>query len=129
MNSAAHVSEAVGAFLETFPDIDVELEVTDRPVNLHDEGGDAAIMSRAHGDRPMNAHRLAPNPQVLVASSDYVSTHGKPSKPQQLEFHSCLVLGGDWHRPFEKRGKDEPVRVRGRLTANDCETILSAALA
>ncbi len=124
-----HISEALGAFLKAFPDVDTELEVTDRPVNLHDEGFDAAIVSGAKEDDSIKARRLCRDPQVLVASPAYIARHGTPKNPQQLEFHACLVHGGVRQWSFERSGERELVRIRSRISSNDCETTKAAAIA
>lgn len=124
-----HIGDALGAFLTAFPDIDAELEVTDRSVNLHDEGFDAAIVSGAKADDAIKARRLCSDPQVLVASPAYLARHGTPKNPQQLEFHACLVHGGVRQWAFARCGKRELVRVRSRISSNDCETTKAAAIA
>jgi DNA-binding transcriptional LysR family regulator len=86
-----HLGPAVAAFLQRFPDIHVELELTDRFVNLANEGFDLAIR---HTNNPPETHVawvLCETRSVLLASPAYLARRGTPSHPSELAAHDCLL--------------------------------------
>ena len=131
-----HLAPRVADFLKRFPDIHIELELTDRFVNLANEGFDLAIR---HTNTPPETHVawvLCETRSVLVASADYLARRGRPSHPDDLAAHDCLLyLGnhsGSW--TFAKTGKRKStervgVNIRGSLKANNSEVLRDALLA
>lgn len=119
------------AFLARYPEVDVQLIITDRVVDLFEEAVDLAI-------RPTDAPPpgLAGRPLMQVhhrvcASPNYLRAHGTPQHPRELAQHSCLYLGEDerdrdWR--FRKDGDEVTVRVSGRYVANHSEVRLDGAL-
>jgi DNA-binding transcriptional LysR family regulator len=119
------------AFLARYPEVDVQLIITDRVVDLFEEAVDLAI-------RPTDAPPpgLAGRPLMQVhhrvcASPSYLRAHGTPLHPSELAQHSCLYLGEDerdrdWR--FRKDGDEVTVRVSGRYVANHSEVRLDGAL-
>jgi len=118
-------------FLARYPEVDVQLIITDRVVDLFEEAVDLAI-------RPTDAPPpgLAGRPLMQVqhrvcASPSYLRAHGTPQHPRELAQHSCLYLGEDerdrdWR--FRKDGDEVTVRVSGRYVANHSEVRLDGAL-
>ena len=131
-----HIASALAGFLKAFPDIRLELDLTDRFVNLAQEGFDLAIR---HTQAPPETHvawRLCGSRSVLVASAAYLREHGKPAHPSELATHACLAYlrdgaGQSWS--FEKEGGRKPERVvvpvSGPLRANNSEVLREAVLA
>ena len=131
-----HIAPALAGFLKAFPDIRLELDLTDRFVNLAQEGFDLAIR---HTQAPPETHvawRLCGSRSVLVASAAYLREHGKPAHPSELATHACLAYlrdgaGQSWS--FEKEGGRKPERVvvpvSGPLRANNSEVLREAVLA
>jgi DNA-binding transcriptional LysR family regulator len=131
-----HIAPTLAAFLAAHPEIRLQLDLTDRLVNLAQEGFDLAIR---HAQAPPDTHVawvLCPSRSVLVASSDYLRRHGTPAHPAELASHQCLLyLRGlaaqSWS--FEREGGRRPaenviVSVNGPLRANNSEVLREAAL-
>lgn len=124
----SEVAEGLSSFMLAYPEIEIHAELTDRNVSLQEEGFDVAIRTGVLADSALIAKRLATDPQVIAASPAYLSKHGAPKTPAELERHCCLVRGEDWSWPFLRRTSQRTVRVTGRLRTNDDRLLLRAAL-
>lgn len=129
-----HVAPILPAFSAAFPEVRLELDLSDRLVNLAQEGFDLAIR---HTETPPDTHvawALCPTRSLLVASPSYLGRHGIPEHPDDLARHACLLYlrdgGGAW--TFEKEGGRRPERVQvqvsGPLRANNSEVLREAVL-
>jgi DNA-binding transcriptional LysR family regulator len=131
-----HIAPRLAAFLREHAEIRLELDLTDRFVNLAQEGFDLAIR---HTQAPPDTHVawvLCPSRSVLVASADYLRRHGTPSHPSELASHQCLLYlrgmaGQSWS--FEREGARKAaerviVNVNGPLRANNSEVLREAVL-
>ncbi len=131
-----HIAPRLAAFLKEYPDIRLELDLTDRFVNLVQEGFDLAVR---HTQAPPETHvawRLCGSRSVLVASVGYLRTHGTPAHPTELAGHDCLAYlrdGGSQSWSFERESGRKPERavvaVSGPLRANNSEVLREAVLA
>jgi DNA-binding transcriptional LysR family regulator len=128
------LAPAMSDYLENNPDVHVELELNDRMVDLADGGFDAAIRVGVLPDSNLIARRLAPSPRIACAAPAYLSKHGTPATPKDLEKHQCLafgVAGGpqrDWRFPLAD-GSQQTVHVPGRLDISGGLALREAALA
>ena len=122
------IAPAVCAFVARYPDIDIQVDLTDRFVNLQEEGYDVVIRAGTLADCTLKAKRLAPDPQVLVASPAYLARHAALLKPEDLTQHSCLVLGENATWSFAHKRGDISVRVNGRLRSDNGELLRHAAV-
>jgi DNA-binding transcriptional LysR family regulator len=122
------VAPALCEFIRAFPEIDVQVDLHDRQVNLQEDGYDVAIRTGALSDSSLIAKRLAPDRQVVAASSDYLARAGHPLVPEDLARHQCLVLGETRQWLFEKDGAETAVRVNGVLRSNNGELLCRAAV-
>ncbi|MGE5511641.1 MAG: LysR substrate-binding domain-containing protein [Bacteroidota bacterium] len=122
------VGPAITAFAGAYPDIEVQIDLTDRLVNLQEEGYDVVVRTGVLMDSSLIAKRLAPDVQIIAASPRYLEKHGVPHRPEDLTLHSCLVLGDAAHWTFSKGGKDTTVRVGGRLKSNNGDILRHAAI-
>lgn len=130
-----HVAPTLPAFIERYPEIRLELDLTDRFVNLAQEGFDIAIR---HTTAPPETHvawELCASRSLLVASAGYLKRHGKPRHPSELAQHACLLYLRDaaaasW--TFESGGgrriERVVVAVHGPLKANNSEVLREAVL-
>jgi DNA-binding transcriptional LysR family regulator len=134
-----HLAPCVATFLKDFPEIQIELELTDRFVNIANEGFDLAIR---HTNTPPETHVawvLCETRSVLMASPAYLAARGVPTHPSELSAHDCLLYLGGGHSgswTFAKKAKavkaaDERVgvNIRGSLKANNSEVLRDALLA
>lgn len=124
-----HVSPAIPAFLATYPDITLDLRLTDRVVSLIDSGIDVALRMGALPDSTLVARPLAPSHRVICASPDYLSRHGTPRHPEDLRAHNCLVLGDQSTWRFDTPLGETAIAVHGNLRADNGEVIRDAVLA
>jgi len=128
-----HIAPAIIAFARRFPLVDVQLELTDRPLNLADKAFDIGIRFGTVPDSRLVAHKLVANRRLACAAPAYLRVHGHPATPRALQTHQCIVLReseaafGTWH--FTRGSQQETVKVRGPLSSNDGDTGVQWALA
>ncbi len=122
------VAPALCSFLSTYPEIEVQLDVMDRPVNLQEDGYDLALRTGSLSDSSVIAKRLATDRQVVAASPAYLARKGNPARVDDLANHSCLVLGDRSMWSFSKGGAESTVRVTGSLKSNNSELLCRAAV-
>lgn len=131
-----HIAPALSAFGKAFPEVELQLHLTDRPVNLVEQGFDATIRFGELPDSRLTARRLLSNQRMLCASPAYLSQHGEPRTPSDLVAHRCIVLResdetyGTWHlhQNLNQKQQQETVKVRGAVSTNDGESALGWAL-
>jgi len=128
---AMHLSEALAAFIERYPLIHMDIEFSDRLVNLVDEGFDAVIRISRLQDSTLIARRIAPVTMTLCAAPSYWQEYGKPSHPNELRHHKGVIYSylrtpGEWL--FKDAGKPLAVKIGGNLTTNNDVVIRSAAV-
>ncbi|WP_290650396.1 LysR family transcriptional regulator [Aquisalimonas sp.] len=124
----------INRFLGEHPELNLELELTDRQVDLVGEGVDAAIMLYEQVTDPsLVARKLAVNRRIIVGSPDYIHRLGAPQTPEELLDHNCLRLYNvsrfnDWEFAFDD-GSRRVIHVRGNFRANTASALYEAALA
>ena len=120
------------AFQAAHPGIELELRLSDRPVDLVRDGVDVALRGRAQlEDSSLVAAPLMQMPRAVAAAPDSWRRHGKPAHPSDLAAHNCLpyLLGSDATRwSFEGPGGPLAVEVRGSLRADNSLMLIDAML-
>lgn len=130
------LAPALPEFLRRFPEVRIELDLSDRIVRLAHEGFDLAIR---HTSAPPDTHvawELRASAALLVASKDYLKRHGTPQHPLDLAGHACLPYlrdGGASSWTFERQQRRKAperqvVSVNGPLKANNSEVLREAVL-
>lgn len=126
-----HLAPAISVFLKRYPDMDIDLTLNDRFVDLIDEGYDLAIRIGTMADSSLIARKLAPSRLVLCAAPAYLRRQGMPSEPRDLAGHDCLVYslatGGDLWKFTDTEGNPHPVRVTARLRVNNGDVMRDIA--
>lgn len=117
----------VSNFALQYNDVEVDAYLTNRQVDLVDEGYDLAIRIGRLSDSTMMAKKLSKRTNYVCASPKYLDTHGIPHSISELNKHSCL-LGTPDHWYFSKLGKEVSVRITGRLRYNNGYSLVDAAL-
>ncbi|MCP4808643.1 MAG: LysR family transcriptional regulator [Proteobacteria bacterium] len=122
-----YLGTIIAGFLERYPDVEAEAVLTDRYVDLIGEGFDVALRAGSLDDSSLIARRLGSARVCLVGSPDYLARRGTPKVPSDLRGHECIRYslsrtGGSWTL------RDEAVPVKGRLTLDNGELILDAAI-
>ncbi len=126
-----HIAPLVPPFAARYPKIQLALSLSDRTVNVIEEGYDLAIRIGELEDSSLAARKLAPNRRVVCASPEYLRTHEAPRTPDDLPQHNCLTTT-DLHMNWEYKGPDGrrgAVRVTGRYACDNWEVLREWALA
>ncbi|MEH2479635.1 DNA-binding transcriptional LysR family regulator [Nitrobacteraceae bacterium AZCC 2146] len=120
-------------FLDAYPEVSIDLSLSDATVDLIGEGFDAAIRIASLPDSSLIARRLCSMPRYIVASPAYFAKHGRPTHPMHLAQHQCLgytylSTPGVWHFT-NAAGEQASVRPAGPLRVNNGEALLPALIA
>jgi len=126
-----HLAPAMPDFFARHPDVSIDLSMTDRYVDLVDEGYDIAVRIGALADSSLIVRRLAPCRMAVCASPAYLARRGVPRTPDDLTEHDCLnntnaSAGSEW-RFAQADGTVRLVRVSGRLMASNGDALQAAA--
>lgn len=106
-------------FRQQYPSIDIELELTERVVDLVDENVDIAIRSGRLPDSSLISKPLMPNNFLVCASPTYLATHGQPQSPDDLRQFSCLTYSyRGWKEWFMLNGKANKLAITKGLSVN-----------
>lgn len=128
-----HLSSAINDFMSLHPEMNLELELNDRHVNLVEEGFDLALRISKLEDSSLIARQLAPIRRVTVASPTYLASHGIPETPQDLERHNGLVYShapkGSYWLYRDNAGKSYSVDVPTRIRVNNGDVLCDVAIA
>ncbi|UCJ16588.1 LysR family transcriptional regulator [Pseudomonas sp. MM211] len=117
----------VTAFAARHPRLSVDIELSNRTLDLLQDGFDIAIRLGRLQDSRMLATRLAPRRMYLCASPDYLQRYGRPHSLSELARHNCLVGSSDvW--TFQLDGREASQRVQGNWRCNSGQAVLDAAL-
>jgi len=122
----------LASFLSLYPDIRVELSLSNRKVSLIDEGIDVALRIGRLNDSSLIARHLAPMRKVVCAAPDFLSQHGAPDHPLELKRYPCLIdtnFEDAHHWPFSIDNKMVRVEVAGPFSANTPEATRQMAVA
>ncbi len=128
-----HLAPLLTRFLREFTDIQIDLSVTDKLVDVVDDGFDVAFWVGALPNSTLNVRTLAPYRRMLVAAPDYLSGKSAPASPDDLHQHDCLDCAVSPHSPptvwrFERGGAIYEVPVKGRLRISDERVLVDATL-
>lgn len=126
-----HVAPLVMRFLEENPEVTGNLDLSDRLVDLVNEGIDCAVRIGELSDSSLVSVRLGEMRRMVVASPAYLVAHGTPREPAELAQHNCLVLGQQrgWTFRDPTNGNVETWKVGGRFECNDGAVLHEWALA
>ncbi len=119
-------------FSARFPEITLELSITDRRIDPIADQIDVTVRVGPLGDSPLLARRIGTVERIITASPVYLERHGKPTRPSDLLHHNCLVLTGfarlaEW--PMIDDGARTLIAVKGTLTCDSADALLDLAVA
>ena len=128
-----HLAPLWPKFLQKYPEVELEVSLIDRVVDLVEEGFDLGIRISRSGSTAHIARKLAASRNIVCAAPAYLRQHGRPNSPADLADHACIgytfsATGDDWHL-FDAHGLEHVVKVPSVMRANNGDTARAAALA
>ena len=126
-----HVLPALKTFLDRHPNLQLDIVLDDRSIDLLEEGIDVALRMGALGDSAMTARRIAQSRRVVVGTPRYFAENGVPDTPAALSRHQAIVYslrGGGESWSFSRNGTEVAVMVSGRVRVSAAEGIRTAVL-
>ncbi len=127
-----HIAPALTQFSNLFSDVEVQLHLSDQPMNIVEQGFDVSVRFGDAPDSRLTARKVANNRRVLCATPAYLERAGEPITPRELQQHSCIVLRennetfGTWH--LNNGSRQETIKVRGPMSSNDGDCTMMWAL-
>lgn len=129
-----HLSPCLADFMQTYPELSVDLELNDRKIDIIAEGFDLALRIGEMEDSSLIARKIANIRGVTVASPAYLKKHGRPNHPKELENHKCLRYSyaptpNIWS--YKLQGTDEAamdIRIKGPFISNNGEVATKLAV-
>lgn len=130
---ARWVAPILPAFFRRYPEIEVDLHLTDAQTDLIGDGFDAALRIAVLEDSSLVARLIAPVSRFVVASPAYIARHGRPQRPHDLGAHQCLSYTNRskrdvWRFTHQKTGEECPVTPTGPLRGTSVEALLPTVL-
>lgn len=123
-----HIAPHLPAFLARFPDIELDVHLSDHFVDIIREGFDVAIRIGELEDSSLVARKLAAENRVICASPLYLERAGTPNTIGDLEAHNCLLAGAQDVWRLEAGGEEHDVRVKGNIRSNSADFTRTALL-
>ena len=126
------VAPLLPEFLSQYPDVSIDLHLSDATVDLIGEGFDAGLRIARLPDSSLIARRLCGMPRYTVAAPSYLKRHGRPTHPMHLAEHKCFgyayLSSNVWHYT-NAAGEQASVRPAGQLRVNNGEAVIPALIA
>jgi DNA-binding transcriptional LysR family regulator len=118
-----HVSPVMSAYLQRYPDVSGELRLSDRMINLVEDGVDLAVRIGHLADSSLVARNVGDMRRIVVASPDYLKQRGEPTNPAAIASHDTIQFGAsDWH--FVEHGREARVACTPRFTTNSADAAI-----
>jgi DNA-binding transcriptional LysR family regulator len=129
----SHIAPLLPEFLAAYPEVSIDLHLSDATVVMIGDGFDAAIRIAVLPDSSLIVRRICGMPRYLVGSPDYLKQHGRPRHPLNLADHVCITYGHasapeSW-RFTHKNGKSATLRPSGPLRVNNGDAMMPALTA
>jgi DNA-binding transcriptional LysR family regulator len=126
-----HILPVIVEFQRAYPQIRMQVQLTDRFVNLLEERIDLAIRIGELSNSSLIGTRIGLLREVVCASPAYLKKHGVPKKPEDLQSHDCVTYegyatGNQW--AFQSKGTAQTLQVPSRLVVNSVEAAMVAAV-
>ena len=127
-----HLTPAIEEFMRSHPAVAIDIDFSDRQIDLVAQGVDLAIRIAELRDSSLKARRICPVRLMLCASPAYLEQHGTPRSVEELEQHRILhydIGGGPVLRLADPRGGDQPLHIQPALVANNGDFLRDMAIA
>ncbi|GAC13487.1 LysR family transcriptional regulator [Aliiglaciecola lipolytica] len=123
-----HLVPALNEFLEQYPDLNIDLRLSDTIVDLVEGGFDIAIRDAALKDSTLIAKKLASDKRIVCASPAYLSKFGEPTSPSKLAEHNCITLVGLETWSFNTGAENVSVKVKSKFSTDNGEATRDACI-
>lgn len=128
---AGVIGRVIAAYVGRYPSASVDMTMTDRMVDMVEEGYDLAVRVTPMPDSNLIVRRLASFRNILCASPAYLARHGAPKSPQDIAAHNCITYqyypyGHDWR--FLSGTSELSVRVSGNFSCNSAAALVQAGV-
>lgn len=127
-----HLVPVVAGFMEAYPEVKLNLRLSDRVLDLQEEHVDVAVRIGELPDSPMLARKLGTLRRIVCASPDYLARRGVPDRPEQIDGHECVIFHG-FERPegwaFAGKSGTRLVPTHSRITLDTAEAVVEAGIA
>ena len=125
-----HVSPVMSAYLKRYPEVSADLRLSDRMINLVEEGVDLAVRIGHLPDSTLVARHVGEMRRIVVASKDYLKRRGEPRTPEAIATHDTIHFGAmtaapDWR--FAADGREIRVSSTPRFTSNSADAAIQYA--
>jgi DNA-binding transcriptional LysR family regulator len=130
--SRYHIVPHLNEFLQKYPNLKLEIFLTEHPVNIISEGYDLQVRIQTPEEEDLEVSKLMTNRKIVCASADYIKQHGEPNKPQDLLKHNCLIFGENNVWKFKHKITRETIRMndmKGNIKCDDGDIIKELVLA
>jgi DNA-binding transcriptional LysR family regulator len=127
-----HLSTAIDAFIKQHPELTINIDFSDRQVDLVEEGLDLAFRIADLKDSSLIARKISPIKIILCGSPDYLKKHGIPKIPNDLKKHRLLhynVSGSSTWKLTDNKGKQHSINVHAKIIANNGDFLKDMAIA
>jgi len=128
-----HLAPLWPKFMEKYPNVDLDVDLIDRVIDIVEEGYDMTVRVSRGGSASIVARKLATSRHIVCASPAYLFRHGRPDSPADLKKHICIGYSYAPHaeewRFTDDRGKTHDVKISIGMQSNNCDTVRAAALA
>jgi len=114
--------------LKQHPELRIDLDLSDRVVDIVGQGLDMALRLAPLPDSELVARRLTHNPRLICAAPDYLERHGRPSTLSDLDAHHCILLQAIPRWPFMVNGTMQHKRMMGRVSTSSIDAVRTAAI-
>jgi DNA-binding transcriptional LysR family regulator len=127
-----HIMRQLDRFMESHPELEIDMVLDDRPINLVEEGIDVAFRSGSLADSALVARKIGQARRLVMATPNYFAKHGEPKSPAELIAHQTVVYtpdGGGATWTFRQGSEETSIAVRGRLKVTAAEGLREAVFA
>ena len=128
-----HLAPAIATFATRHPQLRFDVELSDRVVDIVDEGFDLAVRIGEIGSQTLIGRRIGTSRMICCAAPDYLAKHGAPRVPSDLTRHACLSYeyspARNLWRFRDHEGRDHDVRIAGPVHANNGQMLCALAVA
>jgi DNA-binding transcriptional LysR family regulator len=125
-----HVSPVVSAYLKRFPEVAADLRLSDRMINLVEEGVDLAVRIGHLPDSTLVVRHVGEMRRIVVASREYLKAHGEPKRPAEIASHETIQFGAMTAAPewrFVEDGRAASVSPNPRFSSNSADAAIQHA--